>query len=237
MHMALKTGVRPGSRKYRVLIVDDHPVVRYGIARLVNQEQDMEVCGETSSGEEALRLIPTLHPHVVVADISLPAMDGLTLTRLIHNEYPRISIIILSMHDENIYACKAISCGARAYVTKDESSERLITAIREVLNGGLSVNEYVRSLLVQASASRPQAEGESPVQTLSDRERQIFLMIGQGRNSREMAEKLGISPKTVDTYKLRMKIKLGIDSNHKLLLAASQWLEKEKLRPEGCTLV
>ncbi len=237
MHMAVKTSARFASRKHRIMVVDDHPIVRYGIARLINQEADMEVCGEASDGNEALRLIPLVNPQVVIADISLPAMDGLRLTRLIRNAHPTVSVIILSMHDESIYARKAVSCGAKAYLNKDESSENLVTAIREVLRGRLFVSEYVRSVLLQASATPSLANTESPVETLSDRERQIFLLFGQGYNSREMAEKLGISPKTVETYRLRMKIKLGIDSNHKLLLAASQWLEREQLSPKNCAIM
>ena len=217
--------------KARILIVEDHPIVRYGIARILTQEEDLAVCGEAGDGQEALQLLEKAKPDLVLLDISLKRIDGLKLLRIIRTDYPSLPVVILSMHDESVYGPKALRLGARGYIMKEESSEKLVAGVREVLRGEIYASDRVKKQVLSRFVDGVPGKTASPVDILSDRERQIFLMLGQGLTSRAIAEKLMVSVKTVETHRARIKVKLDIEHSNQLIVAAADWAERESLRP------
>jgi len=233
MFMAMKTTNRSQKQKKRVFIVDDHPIVRYGIMRILNNEPDLVVCGDAESAGQASELIEALMPDIDIAviDISLKDMNGLQLTRTIHSKYPALPVVILSMHDERLYAHKALRAGASGYVMKEESSEKLVTAIRQILKGEIHVSEKVKDNVLHVYAGKDDAYNTEEIDKLSDRERQIFLMIGSGQSSRSIAEKLCLSVKTIETHRSRIKQKMGLTNSARLTLAAMEWAKRENLLP------
>ena len=217
--------------KARILIVDDHPIVRLGFSRAINREEDLAVCGEAEDGHEALQAIEKLKPDLVLLDISLKRFDGLKLTRIIRTDHPTIPVLILSMHDEAIYARKALQCGAKGYIMKAEPPEAIVAAVRRVLSGEVSVSDDVNKQVLTAFVTAPESRDRPLVDALSDRERQVFTLLGQGYSSRAIAGQLLLSVKTIETHRARIKLKLDIESNQQLLLGAAQWADHEGLRP------
>lgn len=226
----MNTKQASGKTKAKVLIVDDHPIVRYGVAKMLNSEHDLTVCGEAEDAHTAQQAVADLKPDIVLMDISLKGSDGLNLTRLLRGRFPNVPVLILSMHDEKVYARKALRSGASGYIMKEETSERLVTAVREVLAGRLYVSDDAKTTVLQAYARRGGDQG-STVDRLSNRERQIFLLMGQGYSTKAIAEKLFVSPKTIDTHRARIKVKLGIDNRARLVMAAAEWAAREGLSP------
>jgi len=218
-------------RKTKILVVDDHPIVRYGISRILNKEEDLVVCGDAEDGNEALLAVEKHKPDLILMDISLKRYDGLKLTKIIRTDYPEIPVLILSMHDEAVYARKALRSGAKGYIMKEESSEKLVSAIRQVLRGEIYVSDNVNKNVLTDFAAPAGERGMSLVDTLSDRERQVFILLGQGYSSRAIAEKLLLSVKTVETHRSRIKLKLSIESNQQLLVASAEWAAGEGLKP------
>jgi len=219
-------------KKHSILIVDDHPVVRYGIARIINSEPGWSVCGEAENGSQTVKFMEKKKPDAIILDISLEGvLDGLILTKVIRAKYPSIPILILSMHDELIYAPKSLSSGANGYIMKEESSGKLVQAIKDVLNGEIYVSEQVKKQMLQALANPQNMELENVVDMLSDRERQVFLLLGTGQITRDIADKLGVSVKTVETHRSRIKGKLGITTSPELVLAAASWVKREGMTP------
>ena len=227
----MKTTKKTGKQKSRVFIVDDHPIVRYGVTRILNNEPDFVVCGDADGAHKAMEHIEKLHPDIVVLDISLRDMDGLQLTRIIRTRHPNLPIVILSMHDERMYANKALRAGASGYVMKEESSEKLVTAIRKIIGGEIFVSAEVQKNVLHAYAGKEGSGETAVVNTLSDREREVFLLIGTGHTSRSIAEKLNISIKTVETHRARIKQKLCLDNSARMTLAAMEWAKRENLAP------
>lgn len=227
--MAMKE--QSAKRRIKILIVDDHPIVRYGISRILNKEEDLVVCGEAEDGNETLLAIDRLKPDLILMDISLKRYDGLNLTRIIHIDHPEIPVLILSMHDESVYARKALRCGAKGYIMKEESSEKLVPAIRRVLRGDVCVSENVNKNVLTAFTTPSSEPVTNLVDTLSDRERQVFILLGQGYSSRAIADKLFLSVKTVETHRSRAKLKLAMSNNQQLLVTAAEWAAKEGLKP------
>jgi len=218
-------------RKRKVLIVEDHPIVRYGIKRILNSEPDLAVCGDVESAEQAIESLKTVMPDIMVVDISLKHTDGLQLTRIIKARHPDLPILILSMHDERIYANKALRAGANGYVMKEESTEKLVSAIRNILQGDIYVSEDVKKNVLQTIAGKQNESNNTSITKLSDREYEIFLLIGTGLSCRAIAKKLCLSIKTVETHRARIKQKMGLDSSTKLILAAMEWAQRENLIP------
>ncbi len=218
-------------RKSKIFIVDDHPIVRYGVSRILSNEPDFTVCGDADCGHKAIEGIEKLQPDIVVLDISLKDMDGLSLTKTIRAQYPSLPIVILSMHDERMYAHKALRAGASGYVMKEESSEKLVNAIRKVLNGEIFVSEQVQKNVLHAFAGKEESRETFVVNKLSDREREIFLLIGAGFTSRSIADKLKLSVKTIETHRSRIKQKLDLENSNKMILAAIEWARRENLVP------
>jgi DNA-binding NarL/FixJ family response regulator len=211
-HAATQTDVR------RVLIVDDHPVVRQGIKLMVNAQPDLTVCGEAQTEQEARRLVRELHPDALVVDLSLDHGDGFNVVRDVAAHFPEIRVLVLSMHDEAVYAERLIAQGASGYIMKQAATEQLITALRAVLRGERFMSESLKASL----AVRDAEEGESGSR-LSARELQVISLIGRGLATREIAENLSLSVKTVETHRLTIKRKLALETNAQLVQYAIKW--------------
>jgi DNA-binding NarL/FixJ family response regulator len=214
--------------RIRIYLVDDHPLVRESLTSLLNQQTDFVVCGEADEPGRALREMVTAQPDVAIIDISLKVGSGLELIKSARARLPRLYMIVLSMHDERLYAERAIRAGARGYIMKRESTKRIVTAIRQVMQGRLCVSEAIAASFAERFVgSQPAALGESPVEGLSDRELEVFVMLGRGLETRQVAEALNISIKTVQAYCARIKQKLRIASATELLREAIRWQEKQ----------
>jgi len=210
-------------RKSRVFIVDDHPLVREGLTNLINAQDDVMVCGEAKDSAEAIVGIAKERPEVAVIDISLANESGLELIKNLVRQFPQVALIVLSMHDEALYAERALRAGARGYVMKHETSKSVLASIRQVLGGGLYVSERIANRIALRLTSSRRPVASSPVERLSDRELEIFRLLGQGRSPSEIARDLNLSLKTVQAYCARAKEKFGITSLTELLRAAIQW--------------
>jgi DNA-binding NarL/FixJ family response regulator len=210
-------------RKSRVFIVDDHPLVREGLTNLINAQDDVMVCGEAKDSSEAIDGIAKERSEVAVIDISLANESGLELIKNLVRQFPQVALIVLSMHDEALYAERALRAGARGYVMKHETSKSVLASIRQVLGGGLYVSERIANRIALRLTSSRRPVASSPVERLSDRELEIFRLLGQGRSPSEIARDLNLSLKTVQAYCARAKEKFGITSLTELLRAAIQW--------------
>jgi DNA-binding NarL/FixJ family response regulator len=209
--------------KHRVFIVDDHPLVREGLTNLINGQNDLIVCGEAKGSSEAIEGIAKEQPDVAIIDISLTNESGLELIKNLVRQFPQVAVVVLSMHDEALYAERALRAGARAYVMKHETSKNVLASIRRVLAGGVYVSERIVNRMALRLTSSRKAAARSPVERLSDRELEIFQLLGQGRSPSEIAGDLNLSLKTVQAYCARAKEKFGVTSLTELLRAAIQW--------------
>jgi len=220
------TRTRSGTR--RVLLVDDHPVVREGLAQRINRERDLMVCGEAQTARDALGAIASLQPDIVVLDLSLPNGHGLELIKDLQILHPEIYVLVFTMHDESLFAERAMRAGARGYVMKQEPPERLLAALRAVLRGDYFVSDNASSAFMQSFFSQP-AKARSPsVERLSDRELEIFQLLGQGMGTRQIADRLGRSVKTIETHRARIMQKLAVKSAAQLVCYASRWVETDR---------
>jgi DNA-binding NarL/FixJ family response regulator len=211
--------------KHRVLVVDDHPVVRQGIIQLINGQADLEVCCEAETGKDALSEIAAHKPDVAVVDLSLRDTSGIELVKDIKIRYPKFPVLVLSMHDESIYAERALRAGARGYIMKEEATGNVLTAIRQVLDGKVYLSNRMTSRLLTSLASgRPPAD--SPVSHLSDRELEVLQLIGGGQGTAQIARKLHLSVKTVESYRAHLKEKLNLNGATELQYFAIQWAQK-----------
>jgi DNA-binding NarL/FixJ family response regulator len=214
-----------GSRDKRtVLIVDDHPIVRQGLAQLINQEKDLEVCGQAEDAHEAMQAIRQLNPDMVIVDIGLKDTSGMELIKDLKVQYPDLPVLTLSMYDEAVYGERALRAGAKGYVMKQEATEKVVTAIRQVLAGEVYVSSGMAAKMVSKLVGTGTRTAGSVADALSDRELEVFRMIGEGFSTREMAEKLHLSIKTVETYRAHIKDKLGLQDANELLRSAIRWV-------------
>ncbi|NND72638.1 MAG: response regulator transcription factor [Rhodothermales bacterium] len=212
----------------KIFVVDDHPIMRLGYKYLLNREDQLEVCGEASSVAEALSGIATHRPHLVIADISLDGASGIELVKQLHSENPEIHVVVVSMHDEALFAERALRAGARAYLMKNEVESRLVHAIQTVLDGGFYLSQRMNSQILSGFARGDSLTATSSLGRLTDRELQVFEMQGRGKSTREIGDAMHISPKTVETYRRRIKQKLSLDSTAALTHRAVEWLQSEK---------
>lgn len=212
---------------YKIFVVDDHPLMRRGYASLINQEPDLKLCGEAGSADEALEKVQESRPDLVIADISMEGMNGIELIKHLHARKPDLPVLVVSMHDELLYAERALSAGARGYVMKNEVDTSVIGAINKILQGGLYVSERMQSRILAQYATGRHVE-RAPLEQLADRELEIFELIGRGMSTRQIAETLHISPKTVESHRGRIKAKLGIESTGELRQRAVLWLHNKK---------
>lgn len=208
---------------YRICIVEDHPIVREGYVALINREADMEVCCEAGTGLEALEHLPARKPDLAIIDLSIPEMNGIDLIKQLRAQGEEFPILVMSAHSEALYAERVLRAGAQGYMMKDEASATVIEAIRTVLDGQIFLSEEIRTRFALQYVG--QAAPASPLEQLSDRELEVFQHIGMGHSTRETAEAMIISPKTVETYRANIKQKLGIDSTTELMQRAVLWVE------------
>jgi DNA-binding NarL/FixJ family response regulator len=211
------------ARKRRIFLVDDHPLVREGLTNLINEQSDLAVCGEAEDCAGAMTGIAKTRPDVALVDISLKNESGLELVKNLESQFPLVALVVLSMHDEALYAERALRAGARGYVMKRESTKSVLASIRRVLEGGVYVSERVVNSMARRFSSSPKQAEASPVERLSDRELEIFRLLGQGRTTAQIAEDLHLSLKTVQAYCARAKEKFGVSSLGELLRAAIRW--------------
>lgn len=216
-----------GDGKTRILLVDDHAVVRFGIAQLINRQTDMTVCGEEEDASKAMGAIESLKPAMVIADISLKDSSGLELVRNIKAQHQNMPVLIVSAHDESIYAEIAFRAGALGYLMKEEALEKVITAVRRVLSGAIYVSDSLAAKMLQQQIRGQSNINESPVKGLSDRELEVFQLIGQWKTTREIAAELHLSVKTIEYYREQIKRKLSLKNAAELTQRATSWVGRE----------
>ena len=214
--------------KRRVFVVDDHPIVRQGLALLINRESDLMVCGEAEDAHTAVQLVATTNPDILVVDISLNGPDGLDLLKDVRTKYPELPVLILSMHDESIYAERALRAGAQGYIMKQEATEKVLVALRRILSHEIYVSEHIANRMLQRYIGSPSGGTPSSIADLTDRELEVFRLIGEGHSTRQIAEELHISVKTVESYQAHIKEKLSLRSARELVQHAIQWNVREK---------
>ena len=208
----------------RVLLVDDHPIVRQGLARLIGQEADLEVCGEAGDVPSAVQAVNELKPDVVVADLSLKEGSGIDLIKTLGVQASETPLLVLTMHEESFYAERALRAGARGYLTKQEASDKILTAIRQVVRGDIYVSERLSPKLLKRLITGVPDEEDPLVSRLSDRELQVFLMIGEGHGTQQIASQLNLSVKTIETYRAHLKQKLDLRDARELVQYAIRWV-------------
>ena len=207
----------------RILLVEDHPVVRDGLAEAINHESDLEVCGVAVDRDEALRVVDATAPGLVVVDLLLKRSSGLDLIKDLHARWPRLLILVVSMQDENLYAERVLRAGARGYITKQEATRTILAAIRKVLSGGVYLSDKMASSVLARLLAQPQTACDSLTDGLSDRELQVFELTGLGLGTREIAQRLHLDLKTVESYRARLKDKLRLATGSELLQLAIRW--------------
>ncbi|HLZ20221.1 MAG TPA: response regulator transcription factor [Smithellaceae bacterium] len=216
------------SDKHRILIVDDHPIFRKGLSQLINQEDDLCVCGEADDYLGALKTVSELKPAMVIVDITLKDMSGIDLIKEIRKSHKGITMLVISMHDESLYAERAFRAGAKGYVMKQEASESIVQAIRQVRSGAIYASRKMTERILSRFVEGPADSVESPLQTLTDRELEVFQLIGEGLGISEIGLRLHLSVKTIGTYRERIKEKLHLKNSTELLRYALTWVEKER---------
>lgn len=218
-----KSTRRSAHPRKRILIVDDHAILREGLSDAIGRESDLEVCGQTGDAFDALELAGSTQPDLALVDISIGGKNGLELIKDLQARHPKIAILALSMHEETLYAERVLRAGGRGYIMKQEGGQRVLEAIRQVLAGGIAVSPKVSAKVLNLFSG--QSSDISPIARLTDRELEIFQLIGQGRDNARIAEQLHISPKTADVHRANIKEKLEIETNAELIAFAARWIE------------
>jgi len=213
--------------KKRILIVDDHPMMRQGLAQLINGEPDLAISWEAGNANQGLEMVLAHSPDLVLADISLPDKNGLELIKDIHAVRPTTAILVVSMHDEGLYADRVLRAGGRGYIQKQEGGKQLLVAIRQVLNGQIYVSGKMSEKILEIFSKHRPDSHDSPAARLSDREFEVFQLIGGGKGTREIAEKLHLSVKTVEVHRANIKRKLKLKSATELVRHAVQWVDAQ----------
>ncbi len=211
--------------KKRVLIVDDHPILRKGLSLLINSEPDLTVVAEADNAQRALEKIEAHKPDLLIVDISLPGIDGIELIKTVKLTHRDLPALVVSMHDESLFAERALRAGARGYIMKQEALEKLLVAIRRVLAGEIFVSEKIATSMLEKMVSSEDRAVSSPIDLLSNRELTVFRMIGQGYKTSQIAEKLHLSVKTIESYRAHIKEKLKLADGTDLLKYAIQWVQ------------
>jgi DNA-binding NarL/FixJ family response regulator len=211
--------------KLSVLVVDDHPIVRQGIRGLLEAEKDFVLCAEADNAGDAVKAVDAHQPAIVILDITLKGSDGLELTKAIRARSARLPILVMSMHDESLYAERALRAGANGYIMKNEVAQNLVGAVRRILSGDIYLSENAHQRIVRSVAAGAD-KATSPLKLLSDRELEVFRLIGQGRGTQQIARELHLSVKTIETYRAHIKEKLGIKTAPELVRAAVQLAQR-----------
>jgi len=221
--MATRTQMIPQTKKYKVLLVDDHPIVRQGLALLIDRETDLIVCGEADGAHSAFQAIASLAPDLVVLDISLTGPDGLDVLKEIRMKTANLPVLILSMHDEAIYAERAMRAGANGYIMKQEATEKVLVAIRRILQGDVYLSDRLTNTMLQQMVHGGGPSKGSPLLNLTDRELEVFRLIGAGHGTRQIADELHLSVKTIESYQAHIKEKLALRNARELVQHAIEW--------------
>ena len=219
-----------GAGKARVLLVDDHPVVRSGLAQLINEQADLCVCGEADEPSAALKAIATMKPDVAIIDLSLNKdIGGIELIKDVSVRFPKVRVLVLSMHDEMMFAERVLRSGARGYIMKGEAMSTVLTAIRRLVDGEIYLSDRMAKRMLANVANKRSEKDMLPVERLTDRELQVLELIGRGFGTSQIAEKLFLSVKTVETYRARIKEKLKLEDSGAMLQYAIQWVQSENV--------
>jgi DNA-binding NarL/FixJ family response regulator len=221
--MIAKPQVSVQTKKYGVLLIDDHPIVRQGLALLIDREGDLLVCGEADGAHSAFHAIETLRPDIVVLDISLSGPDGLDVLKEIRMKTASLPVLILSMHDESIYAERAMRAGANGYIMKQEATEKVLVAIRRILQGEVYLSDRLTNTMLQQYVRGVSPTKMSPLVSLTDRELEVFRLIGEGHGTRQIADDLHLSVKTIESYQAHIKEKLALRNARELVQHAIEW--------------
>jgi DNA-binding NarL/FixJ family response regulator len=227
--MKATKGQRTVKAQRRILIVDDHPITRYGLTQLINHEPDLRVCGEAESAAQALTAIASARPDLVLADITMPGRSGLEFIKDMQAQHPGVAVLVMSMHDENIYAERVLRAGGRGYIMKNEGGEKLLEAIRQVLQGQVYVSKNISAALLEVFTPHRSSGGETTPGALSDREFEVFQLIGQGLSSQQIGQRLNLSIKTVGTHRQHIKQKLKLRTGPELIRQAVRWAAAQQL--------
>jgi len=215
------------ARRQRILIVEDHPVFRDGLAQLIDQTESLSVCGKASDAAQALKLFAASRPDLVLVDISLPGKSGLELIKDLNTLHPETPILVISMHEESLYAERTLRAGGRGYIMKHETPENMLRAIRQVLDGQMYISARLAPDILANFAGRGKKKSNSPISRLSDREFEVLDLLGQGKDSHAIARQLHLSFKTVDAHRARIKEKLNLRSGTELICYAARWVETQ----------
>ncbi len=228
--MTEKTFEKKDTKSARILIVDDHPIVREGLRRLIDSKSEgkLVVCGEVDNADDALIIIGKLRPDVVIVDVFLKSSDGIELVKNIRAKYVKLPILMLSMYDESLYAERALQAGADGYIMKQADPNNLLEAIHKVLTGEVYFSDKILTGIMRKMANRTHQKSSSSVESLSDRELEVFRLMGHGKNTRQISEIISISIKTIETYQLRIKEKLRISTINELIQHAVQWVNSKE---------
>ena len=226
----MKNNPASPARKRRVLIVDDHPLLRDGLAKVLNQQSDLAVCGEAADARAGFAAAAKLRPDVVIADLTMDEGNGLDLIKDLHARFPKLPVLVLSMHHENLYAERSVRAGARGYVMKREPVATVVAALRKVLDGHMALSEEIVSRLLVAPARNGKPAADSPAEVLSDRELEVFRLFGNGMGTRPIAKQLHLAVSTVESYRSGIKQKLGISGATELVARAAQFVMDENRR-------
>ncbi|GAB4221293.1 MAG: response regulator transcription factor [Spirochaetes bacterium] len=219
-------GTMQSNKRYKIFIVEDHPIFRDGITQLINKEDDMFVVGGCENAEECLKYLKNNQPDCIIVDITLKDSCGIELTKEIKKSYPSLPVLILSMHEELIFAERVFKAGARGYITKREATSKVIDAIRRVLQGKIYICDTMIDYFLERSVTGGQNIGSSPVEKLSEREFEVFNLIAKGMTNKNIARVLSVSTNTISTYRERIKEKLNLQNNAELNRYAMQWMQK-----------
>jgi DNA-binding NarL/FixJ family response regulator len=222
-----KAKPRTAPVKRRILLVDDHPMTREGLAAIINRQPDLEVCGEANNPAEAMSALSKIKPDLIVTDMTMPGRSGIEFIKDVHAMLPHLPLLVLSMHDEMLFAERALRAGARGYLMKDAGSAKVLEAICLILSGQSYVSPAMSARLLDAITGRRPRGSTSPIEKLSDREFEVFRLLGCGKSTKEVAKALNLSPKTVDVHRSRIKEKLQIKDATSLLHHAVRWVETE----------
>jgi DNA-binding NarL/FixJ family response regulator len=217
---------RKSQKRTRILLVDDHPMVRERLTEIINREADLHVCGEAEERHEALQAVKTKRPDLVIVDLTLKNSDGLELIKDIHSRWPKVRMLVVSMHDESLYAERVLRAGALGYITKQDATRNILLAIRRILADNIFLNDRIATHIISRLTTPGGAVATTPADLLADRELQIFNLTGQGLNTRDIAARLHIAVKTVETYRSRIRNKLNLADRSAFLQSAISWSHK-----------
>jgi len=220
-------GARP--KVHRIILIDDHPLIRQGLSQLLNSQPTLAVAGSAESAGEGIEMVRKHKPDLVILDLSLPKTDGLEVVKQLKSELPKLPMLVISMHDESVYAERVLRAGARGYVMKKEPSEKIFEAIQHVLRGDIYVSERIKRDMLESALTgkRPGAEGGSILDRLTDRELQVFQLLGNGISTKGIAQQLNLSVKTIETYRENLKVKLNLRTGAELVQRAIQWSKSQ----------